>query len=591
MKILYGTCNFATIRTEGSLYVDKTPFLPLLENLSGRYQLFLRPRRFGKSTLLSMLEHYYDINHADRFDELFRGLWVHQNPTPEKNKYLVLSLDFSPVRSDGTVAEIRTSFARTIKVALRSFINRYKTVVPDLTMASSIVGSDDDDAGALVADVLQIVAAAGHSVYLLIDEYDHFGNRLLSDGEESTYRTLVGTNGYIRNFYGSLKALTRTSLVRMFVTGVSPIMLDDLSSGFNIIAHISQLCEFNALAGFTRVDVERAVDDLLRAKPQLATDERLGNRDQLMGALERYYNGYRFSPVASERLYNSTLVIYFLAAVSSTGGYPRQMLDLNVRTDYGRLHAIARAATERDTEMRELLEEILTNESVQSPLVEQFGTRISLDRARLVSLFYYMGMLTFSENAVETVEPQLVVPNRVMRELQWSYLALALEDHDHIKIDMTYVENALTKMSVTGDIQPFVKIFHDQVVKRIGLRELLKFDEQTMKLMLFAYVAQTQAFYLMTEKEFNQGYCDLLLGLRGIGTAAKHAWIIEAKYVKTDATENEIEAAIQQGFAQIEKYTADKDLVAMLTRGHFLKAGVLMFVGVKDVFFRAWPKT
>ncbi len=590
MKIPYANCNFAQIRREGYFYVDKTPFLPLLENAGGNHLIFLRPRRFGKSTLISTLENYYDIALADKFDELFGGLWVHEHPTPEKNKYLVLTLDFSPVRADGTPEEICKSFATQVREPIRSFIHRYETLIPALSELKEAIKSQAEDTAAIMTTLLRTVGDAGHQVYLLIDEYDHFGNRMLSDGLNDAYQDLVRSTGFVRSFYASLKAFTRQgTLARLFVTGVSPIMLDDLSSGFNIIRHISQRDAFNAMAGFTRADVERAVNTLLTDKPELANDPRIGDREVLMKTLEEHYDGYRFSLYAEDKMYNSTLVLYFLSELKQGGRYPRQMLDMNVRTDYGRLYAIAKAASGVDTGTRELLDEILTNESVSSPLVEQFGTKLLFGREQIVSLFYYMGMLTFADDAAAMFEPKLVIPNKVMRDLQWGYMALALSDHDGIRIDTSMLSSALRKMAKNGEIQPLLDVFQSQVIERISNRDLMKFDEKTMKLMLIAYLSQTQVFRIASELEFAHGYCDLLLGLRGDASGNKYAWIIEAKYVKTDATAEVIEAAVDEGYTQLEKYTSAKDLVAMLTMGHQLKVGVLLFVGLKEVQYRPWP--
>jgi len=593
MKIAYAECDFATIRREGSFYVDKTHHIPQLEK-AGKYLIFLRPRRFGKSTLLSTLEKYYDVALAGQFDELFGGLWIHQNPTPEKNKYLVLHLDFSPVASEGDEGAIQRSFSAQVRSAIWGFIRRYMSLVPQLTALQPLVdfNSKVHDVAAIMSDLLRILQAAGHQMFLTIDEYDHFGNRLLSDGLMDVYQGIVRSAGFVRSFYASLKAFTSSgTLARMFVTGVSPIMLDDLSSGFNIITHISQVDVFNSLAGFTTKDVEQAVDMMLEDRPDLAKEPRIGDRKALLETLEKYYDGYRFSRRAAERMYNSTLVVYFLRLLLFTGYWPDQMLDLNVRTDYGRLYAIAKATSGEARGTRELLEEILTNESIQSPLVEQFGTKMQFGHAQIVSLFYYMGMLTFAEDAAAYEKPKLVIPNRVMRELQWEYLSIAMAEHDGLRIDATYISNALSKISVEGKIQPLLDTFRDRVLSRISNRDLIQFNEKTMKLMLFSFLAPCDSFYLMSEKEVAQGYCDLLLGLKGHASAQKYAWIIEAKYVKTDATDEQIEAVVTQGLSQIERYVADQDLVQMLTKGNFLRAGVLVFVGTKDVRFWNWEKS
>ncbi len=548
MKVPYAKCDFSAIRAEGYFYVDKTPFIPHIESIDEAHVIFLRPRRFGKSTLISLLRNYYDIVLADQFDTRFGGLWIHQHPTPNRNKYLVLTLDLSPVDTVGDIKAICKSFAIQAKAAVHSFLHRYRAVVPDLVKLMPVVESDDEDMAGLMTQVLRMLADANRQMYLLIDEYDHFGNRLLSDNRKTTYDELVKSSGFVRSFYASIKAFTRESVIaRTFITGVSPIMLDDLSSGFNIITHISQRSEFNAMAGFTQVDVELAIDTLLHDMPELAQDPKVGHREQLLATLARYYNGYRFSPDAPEKLYNSTLVLHFLRELKNTKRFPRNMLDLNVRTDYGRLDQVARSTSEKDRDIRDLLEEILTNESIDVGLVEQFGTKLHMGRAQVASLFFYMGMLTFADDTPLSGISKLVIPNRVMRKLQWEYMSFALMDHDDIQLNMGALETATIKMAMKGEIQPLLDLFHDNVVKKMGLRETLTFNEQTMKLMLVSYLSQCGAFFLKTEPEMSQGFCDLLLGVRGPHGSGKYAWIIEAKYVKTNATRAKIEAVVDEG--------------------------------------------
>jgi len=419
VRIPYGISSFSDIRHGGYFYADKTPFLPELESAEAgyRYLICLRPRRFGKSTLLSMLEHYYDAGKQDQFDALFGGLWIHEHPTPERGKYLVLSLDFSPVSTSGGPEVLYRTFFEVVRSSVESLLIRYRARIPDLARLDDRL-STYQDPEALMLALLRLVGALGHKIYLLIDEYDHFANRLLADGDTGLYESIVRGTGFVRSFYATLKAGTGTgSLARMFVTGVSPIMLDDLSSGFNIITHISQEERFNALAGFTRTDVERGVDEILRGNPDLQGDRRIGDRNVLLDTLEQHYNGYRFARHATERMFNSDLVLYFLRRVAVSGRYPEQMLDVNVRTDYNRLQRIASVSGAAGAETRVLLESILIDEQVTSPLVEQFGSPNMHARAQLVTLFYYMGMLTFAPESAESGDPVLVIPNRVIREV------------------------------------------------------------------------------------------------------------------------------------------------------------------------------
>ena len=591
MRVPYANADFPSIRTENYFYVDKTPFIAQLENLVEKHLVFLRPRRFGKSTLISTLATYYDIAKANDFDKLFGGLWIHEHPTPKKNAYLILRFDFSPVASEGTPEEIRNSFALHVRLGIRFFVSQYRLTIPELSDLEPLLAPNMNDPAGLLSELCTRVHGAGKQVYILIDEYDHFGNRLISDGKMSTYRELVDSSGFLRSFYAAIKAFAGTNTVaRTFITGVSPIVLDDLSSGFNIIKHISQHPHFNEMAGFTRAEVEGAVDLMLASKPDLSRDPRIADRDVVLATLEEYYNGYRFAPQATQRMYNATLVLYFFAEVLSLGAFPRTMLDLNARTDYGRLYGLAKAATEHESGVRTLLETALSVGEVNMPLVEQFGTRFPLAEAQVTSLFYYMGMLTYGPNSAYESIPTLVIPNRVMRELQWEYMGYALADNERIVVDMTHIETALLAMAKEANIQPLLDVFTKEVLERISNRDLGKFNEKIMKLMLLAYLCQTRVFHVAGELELKQGYCDLLLGLRSADMREKFAWIIEAKYVALKATPETHEKAISDGYAQIDRYMADQGVVQMLTLGREIKAGVMVFVGAKRIDWYPWPR-
>ncbi len=265
------------------------------------------------------------------------------------------------------------------------------------------------------------------------------------------------------------------------------------------------------------------------------------------------------------------------------------MLDVNVRTDYGRLRRIVSLSGAAGADARSLLEAILTEESVASDLVEQFGSRAMYSRAQLVSLFYYMGMLTFGPNAALQPRAELVIPNKVIRTLQWEYMAYALEDHDHLVLDMSDVEEALQAMAGRGEISPLLMLFRDKVMKKIGVKDQRQFNEGTLKLMLLAYLSNSQVFHILSEKEFSRGYCDLFLTPAQDLATLKYAWMLEAKYLKTNAKPSAIEKAVEGAFLQLERYASDETLLAPLTRGRELKAGVLVFVGAKDVVFHPWP--
>jgi hypothetical protein len=593
MKIPYGVSNFGDLRTEGYFYVDKTPFLAELERHGPRYLLFLRPRRIGKSLFLSLLEHYYDLARANRFDDLFRGLWIHDHPTPERNRYLVLPLDFSQIAVDGGAPALRRSFFLAVRGRVRDFLITYQTVVPHLGRLEERLDTYQDAEG-LMTELMGLVRASGHKLYVMIDEYDNFANRLLSDGAQSLYESVVERTGFVRTFYATLKAGSTSGAVgRMFITGVAPILLDDLSSGFNNASNISDSPRTSTLAGFTHADVGRAVDTLLATLPALARQPELTDRGRLIEVLEQHYDGYRFSPDTSERVFNSEMVLYFLNELADRGRYPADMLDLNARTDYRRLQRIGVLSGAGRAERRALLEAIVADGGIQSRLIRQFGVRSLSSQDQFISLLYYLGMLTLGPELPERPSAifghRLEIPNRVIRELQWEHLANLLKEDARISLDTRDIEAALGAMALQGDIEPFLDLFHARVVKAVGLKDLRRFDEKSLKLMLLAFISLSRLFHPLSEKEFAQGYCDLFLGVSPLYPAAKFAWLLELKYLPAAAKGPQVEKAFSEAARQVARYASDERLVPLLTQGQSLKAGTLVFVGAKKVLFRPWP--
>ncbi|MBK9258477.1 MAG: AAA family ATPase [Polyangiaceae bacterium] len=592
MKIPYGNADFADIRRRGMFYVDKTPFLAELENdeLGYKFLIFLRPRRFGKSSLVSLLENYYGMHRVNEFDELFRGLWVHEHPTPEKNKYLILTLDFSQMGAGGGSRErLEESFLDAMRSSVKTLCLRHRDRFPELGKMYSELMIYKSATG-MLADLLGIAAGLGEQIYILIDEYDTFANDLLSAGNVDLYAAVTDKAGFVREFYRAIKVGTRSGAVgRLFVTGATPILLDDLMTGFNIVTNISNRARFNALVGFTRADVERAVDELLASRPELSAVEGIGDRAKLLEVLEQYYDGYRFSPMATERVFNSDLVLHFLRDLADLGAYPTQMLDPNARTDYRKLHALWATAGKAPEERRQVLETVLNENHVWSDLVEQFGRKTISTTSQFVSLMYYTGMLTLSTDPPEGILVRFETPNRVIRELGWEHYAQLLQDLEGVDLTGQPVSVALRTMAKTGDIGPLLDVLRENVLKVLGLKDLRRYNEKSMKMLLIGAIVPTGMFYVLSEKEFAQGYTDLFLSPMPQLPNGKYAWIIELKYLQATATEAHVRAAVDEAEGQLRKYSSDAQLLPMLTRGLELKAGTLVFVGCKDVQW--WPFT
>ena len=588
MKIPYGISDFEQIRTEGFFYADKTSFLPALED-GYRHVVFLRPRRFGKSTLVSMLEHYYDFGRRERFDALFGGLHVHAHPTGEQGRYLVLTLDFSSVATDGGEDLLRRSFLDAVRGRVTTFLLRYRDRIPALADLYSRL-DEFPNAEGLIGRVLGIVAATPHKIYLLIDEYDHFANRLLAAGEGTVYETIVKKTGFVRTFYATLKSGTQSGAVaRMFVTGVSPLMLDDLSSGFNIATHASMSPRVNELAGFTRADTERAVDEFLAARPELAKLPSLRDRETLLAVLEEHYNGYRFAVDSEARLFNSDMVLYFLRECDERQKYPDNMLDRNVRTEYGHLQRIGTLSGAAVEARLALLQRILSDGHIRTEIVDQFGVAsVDDSQTHFLSLLYFLGMLTLGASPRDPYGYDLEIPNRVIRELQWEHLALMLEDQAQVHIDVSQLREAIGAMAIRGEIEPFLTVFHTQVLQAFSNRDMRGLDEKTIKLLLMTYVSLGRAYYPLSEREFAQGYGDLFLAVSRNVSGANYSWLLEFKYLKAGAKPAQIEAAFGQAEAQVRQYSTDPALLPHLLGDKQIKAGMLVFVGAKKVLFRPW---
>ncbi len=589
MKIPYGIADFATIRRERLFYVDKTPFLAQLED-AGHNLVFLRPRRMGKSSLINMMAHYYDISRAHEFDELFGGLWVHQHPTPEKNAYVVLHLNFGKVSGTDEQA-VQDAFAECIRRSLQGMLPRLversaalRGFFADLRQLSS--------SGKLIDEFIGIVQGMGERVYVMIDEYDTFANSLMATGSKNLYETLTDKTGFIRSFYRTLKAGVDTGgISRIFITGVAPLLLDDLYTGFNIATNITVNPRFNTLAGFTRTDVERAIDELLTSRPELAEDPRIGNRAALFEVLERFYNGYRFADEADERVFNSDMVLYCLRRLADGGKFPEQMLDMNVRTDYKKFYGLFQYASDAAKERREVLETVLTKGEIWGQLLETFGrSPPPPSREQFISLLHYTGMLTLSTDPRRGTLNRFEIPNHVIRNLQWEHFSAMLNEASGIELGVSKIVEAQYEMAVHGDVKTFLQTIHEQVMKILGLKDLMKFDEKAIKRILITSAVLSNIFYVLSEKEFAQGYCDLFMFPKFDVPGGKYAWLIELKYVHADATERAIHAAFAEAETQIQKYSSDKVLIPMLTKEHELRAAAIVFIGTEQIRARPWAQ-
>ena len=544
MKIPYGLSHFATVIKEQYTYVDKTAFIRTLEN-EGRNNVLLRPRRFGKSLFLSMLWYYYDLNAKADFETLFGHLAIGQNPTASRNQYQVLFLEFSGIATDNNEGIYR-AFNHKIGMAISNFFERY--AYPD-AVKQGLLQLDSPSPADKFNYLLSWVK--NQRVYLLIDEYDHFANALLAD-DLNHFCSIMGKGGFVRAFYEVLKTGTQQGIIdRLFITGVTPIMLDSLTSGFNIVKNLSLNSAVNEAIGFTRAETESLIQPLAQ-QCQLPLDG-------MMQAVTAWYNGYRFSEdERDKRLYNADMVLYFIDNFDQCDcAFPRHMLDENIASDYGKILAMFKIGN-RD-ENYEVLDELINEGFVIAKQRRKFEFDKNFERDDFISLLYYMGFIAFAGN--ELTHQRFVIPNYVIKVLYFEYFKVEIERKNQIAISMRTIEKAVIALALHNDIEP-LRAEAESVLKALSNRDFLRFDEKHIKMLLVTLLHQSEAYFIQSEPEVNQKYPDILL-LERSPYAIKHEHLIELKFCKkTDRHKNPMtwDNKLQEGIAQVQGYLQLPDI-------------------------------
>ena len=418
-RLPYGMQNWEDVRLQNCYYVDKTHFIPEIE-AANNFSFFIRPRRFGKSLLMNMLRQYYDVKKANMFERLFGDLWIGQHPTEMHNQYLVLYLNFAAFSGD--MEGYKERMDGYCQIQFRGFMDTYADLLPKDAKSELMAVSG---AANQLAALVQQCHKAGQPVYLFIDEYDHFTNVILSDAAtEKSYKTETHGTGAFRAFFDAIKAGTDSAIKRCFITGVSPVTMDDLTSGFNIGTNYTTQAQFNAMVGFTEQEVRQMLDYYRQYYTFRHTT------DELIELMRPWYDNYCFSPkcLNEQTMYNSDMVLYFVYFYTKDGGeFPDQMLDPNIRTDYSKLRMLIRKdkGFEHDAS---IIQHIVETGGITAELRDHFPSEGITDPDNFVSLLYYFGMLTITGNSIKGVK--FHIPNQVVREQLYGYLTQAYRDND-----------------------------------------------------------------------------------------------------------------------------------------------------------------
>jgi len=503
MKFPYGISDFDALITEKYHYVDRTDRIPLLED-AGKQLLFLRPRRFGKSLLLSMLESYYDLNQADRFEQLFGGLAIGKNPTAGHNRYFVLKWDFSEVSPVGDGEEIKRNLYDYLNIRINDFFAYYRTALAEP------IQIDHQNAVSSFQSLLNAVRQTGHPLYLLIDEYDNFANELMmghrSAGKDR-YQAILTGEGCMKALFKVIKAAAGgRGLGKVFITGVSPVAMSDLTSAYNVAKNVYLQPRFNALCGFRETEIT-AMAARIGEECELPRSQ----VDEALSMMRTFYNGYRFSRRAEEQVYNPTLALYFLEEFQRDCRYPDEILDSNLAMDRGKMYYISQLPKGRELVFDALAEE----EPVHVPrLADRFGVEDMLyapkDTGFVASLLYYFGILTLG-GITPFGRLILTIPNLVIRKLYAESIKEMLLPEGE-EGDMA--EWAAKALCEQGDIGPLCNFVERKYFKVFSNRDYRWSNELVVKTAFLTLLFNDTLYIMESEAELERGHADLTMIVR-----------------------------------------------------------------------------
>lgn len=545
-RIPYGMMNFIDVREDDCYYVDKTHYIPLIEN-ANKYFFYIRPRRFGKSLTISMLRHYYNILEADKFEKWYGDLYIGKHPTPERNSYLIIYLNFAVVNAE--LKSYRESLDAHCNTEFNFFCDVYAQYLPE-----GIKEEMNKKKGAVeqLDYLYKECVKTNQQIYLFIDEYDHFTNKILSEPScLEDYKSETHGTGYLRSFFDTVKAGTDSTIKRCFVTGVSPVTMDDLTSGFNIGTNYSLSPEFNEMTGFNEEEVRAMLDYYA------TTCEFHHSTDELIEAMKPWYDNYCFSEQSygNTTMYNSNMVLYFVDNYIRNEGYmPRNMVEENIRVDYNKLRMLIRKDKEF-THDASTIQTLIKQGYITGELKTGFPAETVAEPDNFVSLLFYFGMLTIS-GTLEG-ETKLTIPNQVVREQLYSYLLDTYNEAD-LRFDNWEKGKLASAMAYRGDWKAYFNYIAECLHRYSSQRDKQK-GEAYVHGFTLAMTVQNRFYRPISEQENQEGYADIFMfPLLDIYKDMLHSYIIELKYAKGKDSNEKVEQLRQEAIAQANRYAASE---------------------------------
>lgn len=563
----YGMMNFAVIRRDDYYYVDKTSFIPLIER-SDRFFFFIRPRRFGKSLTLNMLQHYYDVNAKDKFDALFGDLYIGKHPTKDRNSYLVLKLNFSLVSAE--LHNYRKGLDDHCSIVFDYFCDVYADYLPEGIKEKM---QAKDGAVNQLEYLYMECAKVNRKIYLFIDEYDHFTNTILSDADSlNRYTDETHKTGYLRAFFNTVKSGTDSSIERCFITGVSPVTMDDLTSGFNIGTNYSLSSEFNEMMGFTE-------DEVRQMLAYYSTTCHFNHSiDEIIEIMKPWYDNYCFAPESYDTttMYNSNMVLYFVKNYVLYGKVPRDMIEDNIRIDYEKLRMLIRKDKEFSHDAS-IIQTLVSQGYIAGELKRGFPAVSIVDPDNFISLLYYFGMLTVS--GTHEGKTKLTIPNQVVREQLYTYL---LNTYNEADLNFSNYERSelSSALAYRGEWLVYFDYIADCLKRYASQRDKQK-GEFFVHGFTLAMTAQNRFYRPISEQDTQTGYVDIFLcPLLDIFPDMVHSYIIELKYAKYKDPESRVEELRREAVEQANRY-ADTDTVKRAVGTTRLHKIVVVYKGME----------
>jgi len=554
-KIPYGISDFKLLKTKNYFFIDKTQYIERLENYTSRYLMFLRPRRFGKSLWIAILEAYYDIYFKNEFEAIFKDTYILENKTEEASSYMVLRFDFSAV----DIYDVNESFKHLLELKIRSFSRRYNL---DIEFKS-------DNPISMLNDIFNYTLEHNINLYILIDEYDNFANRLFLNNREDYLNIVTKKTAPFKQFFTTLKAGTagnNAPIKRMFITGVTPMTMYDVTSGFNIGDNISLNPNFHNLVGINNKELELTLEYFIKDKID-------------MTILKEWYNSYQFSEDNKEKIYNTDMILYFIKQFLISHKLPNEMIDINVRSDYSKLSNIIYTNKKLNGNFN-TLQTLIGGKSISlSNLIQDFSALNLYKEDNFKSFLFYLGLVSIKDRKLRL---NLKIPNETVKRIDIDFLTNALEFEKIFEINTSKLSDLLAEFALQGDIEVF-RYLAKMIKENTGIRDYIQ-TEQTIKSMYLAYLSLTPYYIIKSEEELNKGFADILL--KPFNPYVEYIGLVEFKFIKRSQTptQKQINNLTKDAQNQLNEYKNDELVQNYLKKGLKLQMIVIVFWGWEMIY-------